>query len=53
MMNKDKKNAVKIETYERTELVITEFDIDDIITTSGVISDTAPTQDKYEGGIYS
>lgn len=34
---------MEIENYERTELEITEFDKEDVITTSG-----APVPDRYE-----
>ena len=41
------------EEYERTELIITEFDNEDVITTSGIADPTEPPltfkYSKYEG----
>ena len=37
------------ETYNRASLEITEFDSEDVIATSGIITGT-PDKDKYEGG---
>ena len=40
---------MKKETYERTDLEITEFDNEDVIATSGVIPSSTIPKDKYEG----
>ena len=36
------------ETYERVSLEITEFDNEDVIATSGLITSGSPSSDKYE-----
>lgn len=36
-----------MEIYERTSLVITEFDVEDIITTSGMTPETTDPQDPF------
>ena len=52
-----------MEIYERTKLVITEFDVEDVITTSGISpvdpdptdptsSTDPPPLDPYEGGFF-
>ena len=41
------------ETYERVSLEITEFDNEDVIATSGVITSGSPSSDKYEGRGFS
>ena len=40
-----------MEDYERAQLVITEFDVEDVITTSGITPSVDPLlkYDKYEG----
>lgn len=44
-----------MKTYQRASLVITEFDVEDVITTSGITPDTTDPQDNpypydpYEG----
>ena len=38
---------MQIEEYERLELTVTEFDVEDTISTSGLSGGTTP--DKYEG----
>ena len=39
------------ETYERTEIVVTEFEPDDVIATSGFPSRFFFTTDEYEGHV--
>ena len=39
---------MKNEIYERTELIITEFEQKEIITTSSIEPQRAPSNDRYE-----
>lgn len=39
--------CMQIEEYERLELTVTEFDVEDTISTSGISGGTTP--DLYEG----
>ena len=41
---------MKKERYERTDLEITLFEKEDVITTSGLDSSGGTPSDKYEGG---